>query len=174
MTSLRSAVLLYIHFTIMGLPLDLTMCAQCTDKNGAMSTFCFNGLQLGYGLKHKKPFHRESVRCSALPLASVHAHLIKDAALRNAIGFIFTVSDSAPSTNSKTVSTLASMRGYVMAVTVSAPAPGVPGWSPRKRWRSLPKGRCALPQSRPKRLVSRAVLGCAPRVRRYHPTGRSL
>lgn len=123
-TTLRSALLLYINLTIKGLPLEVTTCAQCCDDTGALSVICFDGLQLGYQLKHKKPFHGIYVRCSALPRASVYAHLVQDWALRKALGSVLNVSDAAAPTNSKTVSTLTAMRGYVMGVSVFAPAPG--------------------------------------------------
>lgn len=120
-TSLRSAVLLYIGLTIKGLPFGVTMCSQCSDESGSMSIMCFDGLQLGYRLKHKKPFHRVSVRCRPLPRASIYALLFQNGALRKALGSVMNVSGEPPLTSSKTVGTLTALRGYVMAVSIFSP-----------------------------------------------------
>lgn len=65
--------------------------------------------------------HKLSDLCHALPRSTVYALLVKDGALRKALRSVQTVSDAALPMNSKTTSTMAAMRGHVMAASVFAP-----------------------------------------------------
>lgn len=114
---LRHAMMLYVELVLKGLPLSVSMCSRCQSADGSLSVVCFDGLQLGYQVKHKKPFVRVSARTRPIPRASSFAHLVRDGALAKALGTVLCLSSAGPTINAKTVSTLAAMRGYVMAVS---------------------------------------------------------
>lgn len=116
MTTLRKGLFLYLSLVIKGLPLDVSTCSKCVGEDGCLDIFCFDGLQLGYKTKYKRPFKRYLVRTSAIPRASLHAHLVTDAALAKALGAVFNSSTATPIGSSKTVTTVSGIRGYVMAV----------------------------------------------------------
>lgn len=96
------------------------MCFWCFDEDDSTRSFSFDWLQLCDMLKEKMSFHTVSVRCITLPRACFHAHMIKDEPLWTALGSVLNVSIEAPPTSSKTICALATMRGYMMGVLVSA------------------------------------------------------
>lgn len=116
MTTLRKGLILYLLLVIKGLPLEVSTCSKCV-RDGFLDILCFDGLQLGYKTKHKRPFKRHIVRTSAVPRASLHAHLVTDAAPSKALGTVLNSSTTIPTGSSKTVTTINGIRGYVMAVT---------------------------------------------------------
>lgn len=116
MTTLRKGRILYLLLVIKGLPLEVSTCSRCV-RDGSLDILCFDGLQLGYKTKYKRPFKRHTVRTSAVPRASLHAHLVTDAALAKALGTVLKSSTTIPTGSSKTVTTINGIRGYVMAVT---------------------------------------------------------
>jgi len=115
--TLRKALTLYLSLVIKGLPLDVSTCAQCVSASGVIDVLCFDGLQLGYKLKYKRRFQRHTIRTSAIPRASVHAHMVTDSAVAKALGSVLNTASKAAAGSSKTVTTVTSMRGYVMAVS---------------------------------------------------------
>ncbi|OSX79179.1 hypothetical protein BU14_0085s0030 [Porphyra umbilicalis] len=115
--TLRKALTLYLSLVIKGLPLDVSTCARCVSSSGVIDIVCFDGLQLGYKLKYKRRFQRHTVRTSAIPRASVHAHMVTDSAVAKALGSVFNTTSKAVAGSSKTVTTVTSMRSYVMAVS---------------------------------------------------------
>ena len=115
--TLRKALTLYLVLVIKGLPLAVSTCSRCVSPGGVIDVVCFDGLQLGYKLKYKKRFTRHTLRTSAIARASVHAHLITDSAVAKALRSVFNTAVKMPAGSSKTVTTVASLRGYVMAVT---------------------------------------------------------
>ena len=115
--TLRKALTLYLSLVIKGLPLDVSTCARCVSSSGVIDIVCFDGLQLGYKLKYKRRFQRHTIRTSAIPRASVHAHMVTDSAVAKALGSVFNTTSKAVAGSSKTVTTVTSMRGYVMAVS---------------------------------------------------------
>lgn len=117
MTTLRKGLILYLSLVIKGLPLDASTCSKCVGEDGCRDIIGFDGLQLGYKTKYKRPFKRYLVRTSAIPRASLHAHCVTDAALAKALGGVFNSSTATPIGSSKTVTTVSGIRGYVMAVT---------------------------------------------------------
>lgn len=116
MTTVRKGLIRYLSLVIKGLPLDVSTCSKCVGEDGCLDIICFDGLQLGYKTKYKRPFKRYLVRTSAIPRASLHAHLVTDAALAKALGAVFNSSTATPIGSSKTVTTVSGIRGYVMAV----------------------------------------------------------
>lgn len=56
------------------------------------------------------------MRTSAIPRASLHAHLATDTALAKALGAVFNSSTATPVGSSKIVTSVSGIRGYVMAV----------------------------------------------------------
>ncbi|KAK1859160.1 hypothetical protein I4F81_001757 [Pyropia yezoensis] len=115
-TTLRQAVILYLSLVIKGLPLGVSTCAKCVLPDGSLLTICFDGLQLGYKVKYKRPFQRTSVSTSAIPRASTYAHIFKDSGLAKALGSVFNSSAKEPVGSAKTITNISSMRGHVMGV----------------------------------------------------------
>lgn len=115
-TTLRKGLLLYLSLVIKGLPLAVSTCSNCVGDDGCLDIICFDGLQLGYKIKYKRPFKRFFVRTSAIPRASLHAHLVTDTAVAKALGTVLNTSTSLPVGSSRTVTTVGGVRGYVMAV----------------------------------------------------------
>jgi len=115
--TLRKALTLYLSLVIKGLPLDVSTCAHCVSSSGVIDVLCFDGLQLGYKHKYKRRFHRDTIRTSAIPRASVHAHMVTDSATAKALGSVFNTASKMAAGSSKTVTTVTAMRGYVMAVS---------------------------------------------------------
>lgn len=115
-TTLRKGLLLYLSLVIKGLPRAVSTCANCVGSDGCLDIICFDGLQLGYKVKHKRPFKRSFVRTCAIPRASLHAHLVTDTAVAKALGTVLNTSTTVPVGSSKTVTTVSGIRGYVMAL----------------------------------------------------------
>jgi len=115
--TLRKALTLYLSLVIKGLPLEVSTCAHCVSAAGVIDVVCFDGLQMGYKLKYKKRFVRPTIKMSAIPRASVHAHMVTDSAVAKALGSVFNTASKIAAGSSKTVTTVNSMRGYVMAVS---------------------------------------------------------
>lgn len=101
---------------IKGLPPAVSTCANCVGSDGCLDIICFDGLQLGYKVKHKRPFKRSFVRTCAIPRASLHGHLVTDTAVAKALGNVLNTSTTLPVGSSKTVTTVSGIRGYVMAL----------------------------------------------------------
>ena len=115
--TLRKGLTLYLSLVIKGLPLAVSTCSRCVTSDGAIDVVCFDGLQLGYKHKYKKRFKVHTLRTSAIPRASVHAHVVTDSAVAKALGSVFNTSSKIPAGSSKTITTVTGMRGYVMAVS---------------------------------------------------------
>jgi len=115
--TMRKALTMYLELFIKGLPLAVSTCSRCVSPGGVIDVVCFDGLQLGYKLKYKKSFTRHTLRTSAIPRASVHAHLITDSSVAKALGSVCNTAIKMPAGSSKTVTTVTSLRGYVMAVS---------------------------------------------------------
>lgn len=129
LTTLRQALALYLELVIKSLPLRVSTCRTCARPNGSLAIVCFGGLQLGYKLKHKRSLVRTTVRTSAIPLASAYAHIIGDAAVAKALGSVLRVSKHEPGKD-KAVTTITSLRGWVMAVRVLWGDPSEPVLTP--------------------------------------------
>jgi len=126
-TTLRSALVLYLSLVIDGLPAAVTECLKCRRADGSYKTIGFDGLQVGYGIQHILPFFRTSVRVHAVARASLIAHVITDEAICKALGRVL-VSTAVPSLEaSKAITTVAAMRGHVMAITLMVGYPVVDG-----------------------------------------------
>jgi len=115
--TLRKGLTLYLSLVIKGLPLVVSTCTSCVTPDGNIDVVCFDGLQLGYKHKYKKRFKRQTLRTSAIPRASVHAHVVTDSAVAKALGSVFITASKVPAGSAKTITTVAGMRGYVMAVS---------------------------------------------------------
>jgi len=113
----RKALTLYPSLAIKGLPLDVSNCAHCVSSSGVIDVVCFDGLQLGYKHKYKRRFHRDTIRTSGIPRASVHAHMVTDSATAKALGSVFNTASKMAAGSSMTVTTVTAMRGYVMAAS---------------------------------------------------------
>lgn len=111
-STLRRAIVLYLFLVISGIPAAVTRCASCVRTDGSYAIICFDGLQLGYRLKFMIQFRRLVVSLSPIARASVHAHVIMDEALAKALGSVLSSSDTS---KKGSITTLTSMRGYVMA-----------------------------------------------------------
>ena len=117
-TTLRSALVLYLSLVIDGLPATVTECLKCRRADGSYKTIGFDGLQVGYGIQHILPFFRTSVRVHAVARASLIAHVVTDEAICKALGRVL-VSTAVPSLEAnKAITTVAAMRGHVMAITL--------------------------------------------------------
>lgn len=111
-STLRKAIVLYLFLVIAGVPAAVTRCASCVRTDGNYAIFCFDSLQLGYRLKFMIRFRRLVVSLSPIARASVHAHVIMDEALAKALGSVLSSSDTS---KKGSITTITSMRGYVMA-----------------------------------------------------------
>lgn len=116
MTTLRKGLLLYLALVIKGLPRADSTCANCVGSDGCSDIICFDGLLLGYKVKHKRPVKRSLVRTCAIPRASLQAHFVTDTAVAKAFGTVLNTSTTLPVGSSKTVTTERGIRGYVMVV----------------------------------------------------------
>lgn len=114
-STLRKAIVLYLSLVIAGLPATMTRCERCMRPDGSYAIICFDGLQLGYRLKFMLPFLRSAVSVSPIARASVYAQVIKDGALAKALGGVMSAAVTTPRNN---ISTIAAMRGNVMAFIV--------------------------------------------------------
>ena len=116
--TLRKAVILYLSLVIKGVPLAVTQCVKCRRPDGSYAFVCFDGLQLGYRVKYKMPFKQTSVKVGAIARASVYARVIQYEWISKALGRVF-VTDPVPLTAAqKRITTVAGMRGHVMALIV--------------------------------------------------------
>lgn len=118
-TTLRKTLLLYLSLVIKGLPYDATSCATCRRPDGSYAIVSFDGLQLGYRVKCKVPFNRTDVKIRAVPRASLVPCMITDEAASKAIGRVLSAKRNVAATaSSKAITTITSLRGHVMAVTL--------------------------------------------------------
>lgn len=116
---LRSALLLYLALVIKGLPYDTVSCATCRRADGSYALVSFDGLQLGYRVKYKMAFTRTDIKIHAEPRASLVPCMITDEAMSKAIGSVLSVKREVLSAkSSKAITTLAAMRGHVMALAM--------------------------------------------------------
>lgn len=115
----RNAILSYIYLVIIGLPKAVSTCATCRCADGSMLYLCFDGLQMGFNIRFRSPFHRVAVNVRPVLRASIMCNLITDAALARALGSVFVVARTDHETVvASTVRTLTAVRAHVMAVTV--------------------------------------------------------
>jgi len=119
-TTLRKALLLYLACVIKGLPCDTVSCATCRRPDGSYAVVSFDGLQLGYKVKYKKAFFRTSINIHAVPRASRAACLITDGSVAKALGRVLSSKrdDKTVASSIKAITTVTTMRGHVMAVTL--------------------------------------------------------
>jgi len=120
MTTLRKALLLYLSLVIKGLPYDTVSCAKCRRPDGSYAVVSFDGLQLGYRVKHKMAFIRTSIKIHAVPGASRVSCLIADQSVAKALRRVLSSKrdrNSVASSN-KVITTVTAMRGHVMSVTL--------------------------------------------------------
>jgi len=115
--TLRKGLTLYLSLVVKGLPLAVSACSRCVSSDSAIAVVRFDGLQRGYKHKYKKRSKLHTLRTSAIPRASVHAHVVTDSAVAKALGSVFNTSSNLPAGSSKTITTVTGMRGYVMAVS---------------------------------------------------------
>eukprot|EP00170_Pyropia_yezoensis_P004106 contig_16930_g4117 len=120
MTTLRKGLLLYLALVIKGLPRADSTCANCVGSDGCSDIICFDGLLLGYKVKHKRPVKRSLVRTCAIPRASLQAHFVTDTAVAKAFGTVLNTSTTLPVGSSKTVTTERGIRGSLAAQIVAA------------------------------------------------------
>jgi len=118
LTTLRRGIIVYLQLAIRGLPAHVSTCSSCVGTDGRIDVICFDGLQLGYKVRYKKPFIRTSVRTSAIPRASLHAHVVTDSAVAKALGSVLNASPHKAIASSKTITTINAIRGWAMAVFV--------------------------------------------------------
>ncbi|OSX80392.1 hypothetical protein BU14_0052s0008 [Porphyra umbilicalis] len=116
-TTLRQALLLYLSLVLRDLPFDSMSCETCRLPDSSYAVVMFDGLQLGYRVKYKKPFHKTEVKIRAVARASLVPSLITDEAVSKAFGAVLSAKqDVVASASSKPITTAASIRGHVMAV----------------------------------------------------------
>jgi len=118
LTTLRRGIIVYLQLAIRGLPAHVSTCSNCVGADGRIDVICFDGLQLGYKVRYKKPFIRTLVRTSAIPRASLHAHVVTDSAVAKALGTVLNASPHKAIASSKTITTINAIRGWAMAVSV--------------------------------------------------------
>ena len=118
LTTLRRGVIIYLQLVIRGLPAHVSTCSNCIGADGRIDIICFDGFQLGCKVRYKKPFIRASVRTSAIPRASLHAHVITDGAVAKALCTVLNASPHKAVASSRTITTINAIRGWAMAVSV--------------------------------------------------------
>jgi len=92
-------------------------CATCRRPDGSYAVVSFDGLQLGYRVKYKKPFDKTEINIRSVARASLVPRLITDEAVSKAFGGVLsTKRDVVASASSKPITTVAAIRGHVMAV----------------------------------------------------------
>jgi len=85
-TTLRQALLISVSIVLKDLPYDSVSCATCRRPEGSYAVVSFDGLQLGYRVKYKKPFDQTEVKIRAFARASLVPRLITDEAVSKAFG----------------------------------------------------------------------------------------
>lgn len=115
----RGAILRYIYLVIIGLPKAVSTCATCMRSDGSILYLCFDGLQLGFKIRFRTPFHRVVVNLRPVLRASIMCNLITDSALARVLGSVFSVARTDHETVvASTVKTLTAVRAHVMAISV--------------------------------------------------------
>lgn len=114
----RSTVLLYIYLfqEIAG---EVSTCAVCARADGSLLFVCFEGLQLGFKLRHRSAFERIAGKRKPIRRASIMAQTASDVAVAKALGSILSVATiEHENARQKAVQTLTAVRGPVMALAV--------------------------------------------------------